>query len=243
MRLVSVPSSSLVNTSVTARQAVNGSRRKRRTFQRALSGLQQRGRTYRFITLALGPDGTPAELQVAWHRLVERLRRRKLLKDFIKVVERGPENGSLHIHVLYTGKYIDAYLLRDQWIAVSGKRYVWIARVKHASPKGAANELAKYMGKDPHARCAYSRHWAFPRLAAYWLAWKREARMHAVRFDWMLWGWKYYCFLGIPPPILLPSPKGVGRGSIGTDLSGRSSLAPRYRSAQLALLGPGRNPG
>jgi hypothetical protein len=208
-----------------------------------MSGLQQRGRPYRFITLGLGPEGTTVELQRAWHRLVERLRRRKLLNDFIKVVERGPDNGSLHIHVIYTGKYIDAYFLRDQWIAVSGKRYVWIERVRHESPQGAANELAKYMGKDPHARCAYSRHWAFPRLAAYWLAWKRECRMHAVRFDWMLFGWKYYCVKGIPPPILLPSPRRVGQESLGTELNRRTSISSRIGPTQPSLLGAGQYSG
>ena len=243
--LVSTAPPSLDKTVITARQAVVRRKRSSRAFQRVMSGTAQMQRTYRFITLTSAED-SPLDFQKSWRKLSARLRRRGLMREYIKVTE-FTKGGLRHAHIIYVGSYIDQAVLSAMWGAIHGAPVVDIRGIGAAgrgrSVSGAARYLAKYMSKDEASRLAYSHGWAFRRLAAYWKEWKHLHRIRGTAWLWTLLWWKGYCAKGIPPPILLPSPKRVGRGSIGTYVSGRSNLAAQHRAPQFALFGSGPNPG
>ena len=243
--LVSTAPPSLDKTVITARQAVVRRKRSSRAVQRVLSGTAQMGRDYRFITLTSAED-SPLDFQKSWRKLSARLRRRGLLREYIKVTE-FTQGGLRHAHIIYVGSYIDQAVLSAMWGAIHGARVVDIRALGRgrgrAGVAAAARYLGKYMSKDEASRLAYSRGWAFPRLAAYWKEWKHLGRTHGIAWFWVLLWWKGYCAKGIPPPILLPTPKRVGRESIGTFLTRRTSVAPQHRATQLELSGPGWSPG
>lgn len=178
-----------------------------------MTGLQRSGRRYRFLTLTLGPEFTPAEFQHAWRILKERLRRRGLLKDYIRVLERGPRNGSLHAHLIITGRYIDRMLLVHHWQQLTGQWNVDI-RDGTAPQFKLASELAGYMAKDPSARLAYSWGWAWPGLAATWSWYLKCARMshqlERVGFGELLENWARCARAGIPPPEDVKSCRLIG---------------------------------
>lgn len=67
-------------------------------------------------------------------------------------VELGPKNLSIHIHVLYWGKYIPQKVLSNEWKRLTGKFYVDIRYAKNKSKKkkglwGIVLETTKYIMK------------------------------------------------------------------------------------------------
>lgn len=67
-------------------------------------------------------------------------------------VELGPKNLSVHIHVLYWGKYIPQRVLSNEWKRLTGKFYVDIRAAKDKSKKkkglwGIVLETTKYVTK------------------------------------------------------------------------------------------------
>ena len=75
-------------------------RRHSRCFQRVISGLEKGGQL-RLITLTSSPDA-PQDIQRSFRKLIMRLKRRGVLKDYIKVIE-NTENGAQHIHMCFRG--------------------------------------------------------------------------------------------------------------------------------------------
>lgn len=137
----------------------NTSKKKRRCFQRVISGIE-RGGTLRFITLTSGPD-SPEDIQRSWRALYMRLKRRGLVIGYIKVPE-YTKKGRKHLHVLYRGKYIDHYIIRFYWEQIHNAPIVDIRQVKSkSSNKKMANELAKYMAKENAGRYSWSWGWVW----------------------------------------------------------------------------------
>jgi len=67
-------------------------------------------------------------------------------------VELGSKNLSVHIHVLYWGKYIPQKVLSNEWKRLTGKFYVDIRRAKNKGKKkkglwGIVLEMTKYVMK------------------------------------------------------------------------------------------------
>lgn len=178
-----------------------------------MTGLQRTGRTYRFLTLTLGPEFTASDFQRAWHVLIARLRRRRWVSAYIRVLERGLEHGSLHAHVIITGSYIDRWLLVKWWEELTGQWNVDIRRTQGERHNMAA-ELAGYMAKDPDARLAYSWSWAWPALAGTWSWYLRCARLTGqlgrVGFPSLVDNWARCAASGIPPPQDLKSCRLIG---------------------------------
>ncbi len=168
-----------------------------------MTGLSRRGRAYRFLTLTSSPE-SPSDFQRSWRRLVMRLRRRNMLREYIKVVE-TTEGGLVHAHVLATGDYIAQ--LSKLWAAIHNAPVVDIRGAAGASRRHQrrdsrrqlARYVAKYMSKDPKSRLAYSRYWAWPRLAGTWREWLRACRSRRIPFQLTLSFWTRCAQAGIPP--------------------------------------------
>jgi len=184
-------------------------RRRNRAFHRVVSGLQRGGRQYRFLTLttAAGTDTSLATFQRDFRRLKARLQRRGWMRSYIKVIEltRG---GLPHAHIILAGgSYIPVALIAEFWLRIHGAPIVDIREA--LVPRGGAQskpqrrmagELAKYVGKDPTSRLAYSWSWLWPRLAGTWGEWRHAARYSEWTWANTLLWWQHACWLGIPPP-------------------------------------------
>lgn len=205
--------SSLVNTATTARgftasstDDYNTIRRRKRGFQRAMSGLGRHpGEWWRyvFITLTSGPE-SPADIQASWRRLHERMRRRHWAGRYIRVVEKGSNTGMVHIHLITEADWIPISWIRRNWQEIHGAEVVDIRRVARTGKTGwsvgIAAELAGYLAKCPINRMSYSRKWAWPALARTWKVWCRAARIAGLDFTSTLLVWQRCCRKGVPPP-------------------------------------------
>jgi hypothetical protein len=192
-----------------------------------MSGLHRKGVAFRFLTLTTkaGVRDTPAEFQQDWRKLKERLRRRGVRLNYIRVVE-NTLSGLPHAHVLISGgSYIDVWLLRNLWESIHGAWNVDIRMVSAAggaapwdSHQSLAKYLAKYMSKSPVARLAYSPNWVWPALARSWRHWLRACRAAGISFQNVIATWRRCCEDGRAPPVhgharwlLRRSPEGYAR--------------------------------
>ncbi|GAI09492.1 unnamed protein product, partial [marine sediment metagenome] len=115
----------------------------------------------RFITFGYGTkDGLKEGVKKSL-KAFEKIRRNLLenqrskerkTKGCVWSVELGPENLSIHIHVLYWGRYISQRVLSDEWKRLTGKFYVDIRCAKNKSKKnkglwGVILEATKYVTK------------------------------------------------------------------------------------------------
>lgn len=209
MPLFPARASLLGNNDTTARRAT-ARRRYGRAMHRVMSGLNRKGVRFRFLTLTTqaGVRDTPAEFQQDWRKLKERLRRRGVRLNYIRVVE-NTKSGLPHAHVLISGgRYVDVWLLSQLWQSVHGAWNVDIREVAKgggAAPwkahESLAKYLAKYMSKDPIARLAYSPHWVWPALARSWRTWLKACRAGGISFPQVIATWKRCCEDGRPPPV------------------------------------------
>lgn len=62
----------------------------------------------------------------------------------IAFLEFGEKNQSVHLHVLFYGKYIPQEKLKKWWFARTGK---WNVFIRRATGKGAIREVVKYINK------------------------------------------------------------------------------------------------
>jgi len=198
---------SLETTVITARQAPK-KRRQGRAYHRIISGLHRDGRTFRFLTLTTkaGTRDTPAEFQRDWRVLKERLRRRGLLPAYIKVME-YTKSGLPHAHIILAGGgFLPQWWISELWHEIHGAKVVDIRLIRQRpggnfweGHKNVAGYLAKYMGKDPIARLAYSHGWLWKGLARTWRGCYRAGAYLNMPFEETLRIWKLCCQVGIPP--------------------------------------------
>ena len=199
---------SLENTSITARAFPPRNRRRGRAFQRVLSGLMVRGREYRFLTLTTkaGVRETTQEFQQDWRKFKLLLARHGQMRPYIRVVELT-KSGLPHAHIIFAGgDWIDQEKLSEWWEQCHGAEVVDIRMVREATGKpfwegydSMAGYLAKYMGKDPVARLAYSPGWLWPAIARTWGDWCRIGRILNRPFDSTLRIWRLCCESQTPP--------------------------------------------
>jgi hypothetical protein len=149
--------------------ARNNARRKARCFHRVISGFE-RGGQLRLLTLTSSP-ASPTDIQASLRKLIMRLRRRGLLKDYLRVIE-VTESGLNHVHMIFRGSYIEQREVSRLWNSIHAAPVVDIRSVKGAfgSKRKVASYLAKYMVKGFHRRYSWSRSWVYPGFVAVWLS-------------------------------------------------------------------------
>lgn len=131
------------------------------------------------VTLTSSPDAINP-IQRDFRRLVMRLRRRGILKDYIRVIE-NTKSGLQHIHMVYRGNYVAQRLLSAMWEQIHQSPIVDIRNVKRdqRNIRGCARELAKYMAKEGYRRYAWSWGWVYKGFVKTWTDGKRLFRQIA----------------------------------------------------------------
>lgn len=147
-------------------------RRHKRCFHRVISGLE-RGGQLRLITLTSSLTA-PLDIQRSFRRLGARLKRRGLVKDYIKVIELT-EAGYEHVHLCFRGSYIDQIYLSHLWAEIHNSPVVDIRQVKssYRDKVRVASYLAKYMAKEQYRRYSWSWGWVYKGFIKTWVAGKR----------------------------------------------------------------------
>lgn len=142
-------------------------RRQARCFHRVISGLEKGG-SLRLVTLT-SSDQALNPIQQDFRRLIMRLRRRRLLQDYLKVIEiKNPYRE--HIHMCFRGSYIEQAFLSNLWQHLHQSPVVDIRKVKAGkrNKRGVANYLAKYMSKEMYRRYSWSWGWVYKGFVKVW---------------------------------------------------------------------------
>lgn len=145
----------------------NAERRRRRCYQRVISG-QMRGGELRFLMLSSSLDspGGAAGLQYSWRKLYAIMKRQGWIDGYIKVTEYLDRFGLYHLHVIYRGKFIPQVWLSRVWSRIHKAHRVDIQLVKMPGSR-MARYLVKYMVKDS-CRYSWSWRWVFPGFVGVW---------------------------------------------------------------------------
>jgi len=148
------------------------SQKSRRCYHRVISGIE-RGGYLRFLTLTSGPD-SPDTCQKSFRALYMRLKRRGLLKGYIKVPE-NTKKGKQHLHVLFRGSYIEQQLLSHMWDQIHHAKVVDIRAVKsYRHRRQIASDMASYMAKENHYRYSWNWDWVWRGFCKDWKELKRR---------------------------------------------------------------------
>jgi len=108
-----------------------------------------------------------------------RLKRRNLIKGYIKVPEQS-KNGKQHLHVLFRGSYIEQAMISAWWLEIHKAQVVDIRKVKGGrTPKQLASYMAKYMSKENLYR--YSWNWGWV-----WRGFVKDWKRLKVLFVWVV---------------------------------------------------------
>lgn len=161
-------------------------RRFKRCYQRVMAGIEKWGTgKLRFLTLTSSPS-SPADIGRSWTKLQLRLRRRGLLKAYIKVLEHT-SSGLVHLHVLFEGSFIDQVYLSALWKEIHQAEIVDIR--KAYGRKGVARYLGKYMSKaGEHYSCSWG--WCHLGMVRVWTWFKSFGRYPSKRdFSVILDAW------------------------------------------------------
>lgn len=135
------------------------SSKSRRCYHRVISGIE-RGGTLRFLTLTSSNE-SPATCQRSFRALYMRLKRRNLIKGYIKVPELS-KNGKQHLHVLFRGSYLEQALISHWWQEIHQAKIIDVRAVKsERSPKALASYMAKYMSKENLYRYSWNWEWVW----------------------------------------------------------------------------------
>ena len=142
------------------------SQKSRRCYHRVISGIE-RGGTLRFLTLTSSND-SPDTCQRSFRCLYMRLKRRNLIKGYIKVPEQS-KNGKQHLHVLFRGSYLEQAMISAWWQEIHHAKIVDIrATGKHRSNQNLASYMAKYMSKENLYRYSWSWGWVWRGFVRDW---------------------------------------------------------------------------
>lgn len=174
-----------------------------------MSGLQ-RGGQLRFLTLTSSKD-SPETCQPSFRALYMRLKRRGLLRGYIKVPE-NTKAGKQHLHVLFRGKYIDQVLISRWWDEIHHAKIVDIRAVKKGqNRRKIASDMASYMAKSTIYRYSWNWGWVWRGFCRDWAELKRRIRGYALSgwdtpFQDVIRFWTRCLWAGSPKAIydLLP---------------------------------------
>ena len=206
------------DTTTARKLAWNSKRRRRRCFQRVMSGLECWRSNGNVRVVMLSSTSTDAKwVHGKFRALKEWLRRRGVLLpgEYIQVPERLP-SGLVHKHIIFRGSYLDVYLLSQKWESLTGAKVVYIQ--KWDGRKWLGHYLAKYMAKTNDEALHYSWGWGWVwkgfvkdwrRLVKLWrcanngwdiYSWlKTGIRGWDIPFGSLLAQWRWHLAAGIPP--------------------------------------------
>jgi hypothetical protein len=149
------------------------------------------------------------DIKTDFRKLVAVMRRRGLLKGYIKVIE-FTKLGQPHIHMVYRGKFFMQVMISWLWSEVHLSPVVWINYIRR--PQQGASYVAKYLGKDPACRYSMSHDWLWVGVAGDW----KSLVCYSVKQGWEwekllgLWenildSWRPMHYLyGSSPGVLVP---------------------------------------
>lgn len=144
----------------------------RRCYHRVMSGLE-RGGDFRFLTLT-SSNQSPDTCQRDWRVLYMRLKRRGLIRGYVKVPELS-KNGKQHLHVLFRGDYIAQAWISEMWQELHKAKVVDIRKVRAKRTKSQlASYMAKYMSKESLFRYSWSWEWVWRGFVKDWQELKRK---------------------------------------------------------------------
>ncbi len=181
------PPSSLDTMSTSSRK------RSRRAFHRVMSGLTLDGQ-YRFVTLTTKDQGDNKAFQRHFRCLIMRLKRRGLVKAYIRVGELT-KSGLYHQHLVFRGEYIEQAYLSYLWDIIHHAPVVDIRRVGQGHR--VAGYLAKYCSKENSGRLSWSWSWVYRGFCRDWLYWKRVCRVRGTTYGEMIRGWSVGLRMGL----------------------------------------------
>jgi len=176
------------------------SRRQRRLYHRAMSGIEwatARGLELRGMCLTSSLDSPKdrVEFRRNWHVLVKRLRRRLPEFEYIANTE-FTSSGLMHLHVVYRGGFINQKWLSATWQELHRAKIVYIQHFRGGKKRLGAY-LCKYFSKtsDPKNRYWWSRRWVYRGFVKDWRWLVRNYGDQAVA------RWKFLLRLGITSRI------------------------------------------
>ena len=147
------------------------SAKSRRCYHRVISGVE-RGGELRFLTLTSSNE-SPDTCQRSFRALYMRLKRRNLIKGYVKVPEKS-KNGKQHLHVLFRGSYIEQALISHWWQEIHHASVVDIRKMKAGrNRKAIASYMAKYMSKENVYRYSWSWGWVWRGFVKDWARLKK----------------------------------------------------------------------
>jgi len=173
----------------------------KRCYHRVISGIEKGG-NFRFLTLTSSKD-SPDTCQRSWRCLYMRLKRRGLVRAYIKVPELS-KNGKQHLHIIYEGDYIAQAAISEMWLEIHHAKIVDIRKAYAGNGnKGLALYLAKYMSKENAFRYSWSWSWVWKGFVKDWTALKRLWRYNnqfavPASFNELLLIWRHFLHLKIP---------------------------------------------
>lgn len=148
----------------------------RRCYHRVISGIERGGRL-RFLTLTSSKD-SPDTCQKSFRALYMRLKRRGLIKGYIKVPELS-KNGKQHLHVLFRGSYIEQALISRWWQEIHQAKIVDIRAVRRdTNPRKLASDMASYMAKPNLYRYSWNWDWVWRGFVKDWQKLKKLIRFY-----------------------------------------------------------------
>lgn len=151
--------------------AWNPTAKSRRCYHRVISGIE-RGGQLRFLTLTSSNE-SPSTCQRSFRALYMRLKRRNLIKGYIKVPE-DSKNGKQHLHILFRGSYIEQALISHWWQEIHHAKIVDIRKVgPKRDKKQLAAYMAKYMSKENIYRYSWNWGWVWRGFVKDWQTLKR----------------------------------------------------------------------
>lgn len=148
-------------------------KRIRRAYQRFMLGSDMPGK-YRLITLTT-PEEYDGDFHRDWRRLVERMHRRGIPREYFAVKEFNKKHTCKHLHVAMRLSWIDYMILREQWNQITGARWIHVDKINNQ--KHMCRYLCKYLNK-----CALDE----PGVRSYWCSYQWIYRKFA-RFSKDMW--------------------------------------------------------
>lgn len=150
--------------------------KQRRAYQRVMTGLQFSGylnHPIRFMTLTTS-NQAPRDVQTSFHVLKERIKREFGDFEYFKV---RTNEGNGVIHILYRGRYIPKWWLKNAWFDIH-RTYIVDIRVVRGIKGLAKYVISQYVcnQRSSYQRCSYSANWVFPGFAKRWYTIRRWFR-------------------------------------------------------------------
>jgi hypothetical protein len=189
----------------TKNSARNQRRRRKRAYQRVVSGLRRRG-VFRFITLTSAPGNSPEKLGRQFYNLVKRLRYHYGKFEYVRV--RVPGEGYGVIHALVLSPFIPQRQLSEMWSEIRPGSFIVDIRTVSGGKVGKMRVsnyiISQYIsGQQGETWLSWSLGWVYPGFCRDWEIYKRAFGGEAVR----IWGIHLQAFfnsLGFwsnaPPP-------------------------------------------